>query len=99
MTSDSDSASEEESKTFYVPASRMNLMREFYRSVLAQLDYREMVKKEGDFEIGYTLVGYGENDKNPPSFWLKAVTDEQASSPTHVSFNAPSGFSLPIQSG
>ncbi|CRG84120.1 hypothetical protein PISL3812_01449 [Talaromyces islandicus] len=70
-----------------VPASSMERMRQFYRTVLAPARYREVVKVEnGIMMIGYAAMSE-RRDKpdDPPDLWLRPVPDGQTISPIYIS--------------
>lgn len=67
--------SDVETASIWVPASKMAGMRQFYRSVLAPADYKEVEKTEnGILMFGYFYVcsTSGKPEKVPP-LWLKTL--------------------------
>jgi hypothetical protein len=72
-----------------VSPSGMARMKEFYRTVLAPLDYKEMVHNDDN-----TLIGFGDGD-HLPCLYLKIATDGQEFSSEYIAIDAKGEFSPP----
>ncbi|QKX58324.1 uncharacterized protein TRUGW13939_05446 [Talaromyces rugulosus] len=66
----------------WVSPSGMARMKEFYRTVLAPLDYKEMVHNDDN-----TLIGFGDGD-HLPSLYLKIAADGQEFSSEYIAIDA-----------
>jgi hypothetical protein len=67
----------------------MARMKEFYRTVLAPLNYKEMVHNHDD--NNNTLIGFGDGD-HLPCLYLKTAADGQEFSPEYIAIDAKSEF-------
>ncbi|OQE34838.1 hypothetical protein PENCOP_c015G05148 [Penicillium coprophilum] len=67
---------------FWASAANFNSLRSFYRTILQPIGYSEMICVNND-----ALIGYG---SDYPYFWLKKLSADKETLPTHIALDAPS---------